>query len=89
MIAFLKRTSGGQAPAPVLESIQRWESVSTRVWLEQMTVLRVADPEILVHLRSDSEIGPLLADVVDAHSVLVEKDNVRQVRRWLARHNYL
>jgi len=86
---FLTRTSGGRAPAKVLDGLRSWGERSGRVQLESGVVLRVDRPETLKALRLDPAIGRLLGEVLGPQAVLVPRDKVRQVRRWLAEQGYL
>ncbi len=87
--AFLARTSGGRAPAVVLDRLRRWSERSGRVRLEPGVVLRVDRPETLKALRRNPAMARLLGEALGPQAVLVPRDNVRQVRRWLVEQGYL
>jgi hypothetical protein len=87
--AFLARASGGRAPHKVLAALQRWGERSGSVRLEPGVVLRVDRPETLNALRREPAIAPLLGEVLGPQTVLVPRDNVGQVRRWLLEQGYL
>jgi hypothetical protein len=52
-------------------------------------VLRVDRPETLKALRHNPAVARLLGEVLGPQAVLVPRDKVRQVRRWLAEQGYL
>ena len=86
---FLTRTTGGRAPAKVLDGLRSWGERSGRVQLESGVVLRVDRPETLKALRHNPAVARLLGEVLGPQAVLVPRDKVRQVRRWLAEQGYL
>jgi hypothetical protein len=52
-------------------------------------VLRADRPETLQALRRDPTIAPLLGEILGPLAILVPRQHLAQVRRWLAERGYL
>jgi hypothetical protein len=89
VMAFLQRVSGDPIPAKILGGLQTWHKRRGSIRLERGVVLRVDRPETLKALRRDPVVGPLLGEELGPGAVLVPRENVRQVRRWLMERGYL
>jgi hypothetical protein len=88
-MAFLQRVSGDPIPAKILDGLQTWHMRRGSIHLERGVVMRVDRPETLKGLRRDPVVGPLLGKELGPGAVLVPRENVSQVRRWLMERGYL
>ena len=87
--AFLARASGGQVPDKVKAGLRGWQKHSASLRLEEGAVLRADRPETLQALRRDPTIAPLLGEILGPLAMLVPRQHLGQVRRWLAERGYL
>jgi hypothetical protein len=87
--AFLARASGGQVPDKVMAGLRGWQKHTASLRLEEGAVLRADRPETLQALRRDPTIAPLLGEILGPLAILVPREHLGQVRRWLAERGYL
>ena len=86
--AFLLRITGRRVPPRVLEALERWQKVGA-ARLERTFILHLDGPEMLAHLRRDTELSALLGGTIGPSSVLIPATHEQRVRRWLTEHGYL
>jgi hypothetical protein len=86
---FLARASGGQVPDKVMAGLRGWQKHTLSLRLEEGAVLRADRPETLQALRRDPTIAPLLGEILGPLAILVPRQHLAQVRRWLAERGYL
>ncbi len=87
LVSLLRRYSQG-VPAVLVQALERWEAQGSQARLEQMTVLRVRDPELLAALRS-SRAARFLGDLLGPTVVAVKPGAVDKVLDVLAEMGYL
>jgi hypothetical protein len=75
-------------PPPLVKALEQWEKHGAQVRLEQLSVLRVASPEILQALRK-SRAGRFLGDILGPTTVAVQAQACEKVLSTLAEMGYL
>ncbi len=88
ILAFLKRATGGRTPLPLVEAMRTWERRAGAVRLERLTVLRVAEEEVVPELLNHPRIGPLLGLPLGPKAILVPEKNLAPLRKLLTEEGY-
>jgi len=89
ILGFLNRVTGASVPLALVEALRRWDRRTGAVKLERLTVLRVAQEDMLPELINHPEIGPLLGMSLGGNALLVPEQNASKLRRLLVEHGYL
>jgi hypothetical protein len=76
-------------PDKVLAGLRGWQKHTASLRLEEGAVLRADRTETLQALRRDPTIAPLLGEILGPLAILVPREHLGQVRRWLAERGYL
>lgn len=87
LLGLLRRHTKG-VPAALVQALERWEAQGVEARLEQHTLLRVRDPELLASLRA-SRAARFLGDVLGPTVVVVKPGAVDKVLDALAEMGYL
>lgn len=86
---FLARATDNQTPLKVVETILTWGARQNTVHLEQATLLRLKQANLLAELRQHPALAGLLGEVINPTTILVPADKVVEVRRLLLELGYL
>jgi hypothetical protein len=89
IMAFLTRATNNQIPLKVVETLREWGTRFGTARLEQVTILRLSDPQVLIELRQQPELARLLGDVVGPTTVLIPSKHVSTVRKILRELGYI
>jgi hypothetical protein len=87
--AFLNRATNNQVPLKVVEALRTWGTRYDALQLEQATLLRFKDEQVLAELRQHSAIEPLLGETLNPTTVVVPAANLAELRRLLVELGYL
>jgi len=88
LMAVLRRYSAGQLPPLLLQALERWESSGTQAQVTNVTLLKVASPEILDSLRQ-GRAKRYLGEQLSPTTILVKAGNAEALRTILANMGYL
>lgn len=86
---FLARATDNQTPLKVVETLLTWGARQNTVHLEQATLIRLKNEDLLKELRQHPTLGPLLEEVIGPTVILISPDKVAEVRRLLTELGYL
>jgi Helicase conserved C-terminal domain len=87
LLALLRRHADA-VPPTLVKALERWEQHGTEATVEQMTVLRLASPELLQTLRA-SRAARFLDDPLGPTTVVVRPGAAEKVLAVLAEMGYL
>jgi hypothetical protein len=87
--AFLNRVTNNQIPLKVIEQLRRWGTRLGTARLENVALLRVAEPQMLTEIQQIPEIAHLLGEILGTTAIIVPDKNVAIVRKTLREHGYL
>ena len=76
-------------PLKVVETLRQWGTRFGTARLEQVTILRLSDPQVLLDLRQQPELAQILGDVVGPTTILVPSNHVSTVRKILRELGYI
>ncbi len=88
LIALLRKHSQNGLPPNLYEALLRWQNEGKQAGLEQVIVLRLANPEMLQALRS-SPAGRYLGEAFGPTTVTVKPGGIPTIRQVLAQLGYL
>ena len=88
LIALLRKHSQNSLPPNLYEALLRWQNEGKEASLEEVVVLRLANPEILKALRS-STAGRYLGEAFGPTTVTVKPGGIPAVRQVLSQLGYL
>jgi len=83
LLNLLAKHSGGQVPPAFVKALKRWEAQGTEARVEELTVLRVSKPEVLVELRK-SPAARFLAETLGPTAVIIQPGAAAKVLAALA-----
>ena len=89
IIAFLTRVTNNRIPLKVVETTRAWGTRRATVQLEQATLLRLKNEQLLAELHQNQTLSRLLGEVIGPRTILVPANNVAEVRRLLTELGYL
>lgn len=75
ILQFLKALSGMPVPKTVRKSLIRWGERGTEVWLEQVVLLRVSEPEILKQIQGARRTGRYIQRVINPTMAVVAEED--------------
>lgn len=85
VVQFLQKASGNRPiPASVKRAIERWAENGTEGRLEQLVVLRVADPAVLDTLRNNPKTRDLLGEVLGDMAIVVRAGQYHKLQQFTA-----
>jgi hypothetical protein len=87
LLTLLRRVTKVIPPAFV-KALERWETYGKEAWAEQVTILRVTDPEIIQALRS-SKAARFLGEALDPKIVIIQPGAWGKIAAVLAEMGYL
>jgi hypothetical protein len=87
--AFLNRVTDNQLPLKVVDELRRWGTRMGTVKLENVSLLRLATPQLLAEIQQIPEIAHLLGEVISPTAILIPHKNVGAVRKTLKESGYL
>jgi len=87
LLAYLHRHAP-IVPPPLVKALEQWEKHGAQVRLEQLSVLRVASPEILQALRK-SRAGRFLNDILGPTTVAIQPQASEKILSILTEMGYL
>lgn len=87
LLALLAKHSGGEVPPVFFKSLHRWEAKGTEARLETLTVIKVANPEILNELRQKA--ARFLGEVIGPTTVAVKSGSAPKVLAILNEMGFL
>ncbi len=83
LLTLLVKHTKGNVPPALVKALKRWEANGTEARVENLFVLRVSRPEILVELRK-SKAGKFLGELLSPTAVVVKAGAVQKVTAALA-----
>lgn len=90
MIAFLRRSSGGELPASVLKLIHQWEQAgSAQARLTPTVVLQTDTPETLDTILKTPELRRYLGGTLGPRAVMVRAGQERALAQALQQHGIM
>lgn len=90
LLEFLREAADEHGLPPLLlAALQRWARAGAEVAIEDLTVLRLSQPELLETLQRAPKIKPLLGPVLGPTAVAVRRDDVERLRAALAEAGFL
>ena len=89
IIAFLTRVTNNRIPLKVVDTTRAWGTRRATVQLEQATLLRLKNEQLLTELHQNQTLSRLLGEVIGPRTILVPANNVAEVRRLLTELGYL
>jgi hypothetical protein len=89
VLAFLQRASGHPVPPNVVGQLTLWAGRFGQVELEEVTVLRVKNEQVLKELSLLPETRSLIGEVLSPTSILVRKQDLARLRKELQALGYL
>ncbi|MFM8322328.1 MAG: helicase-associated domain-containing protein [Chloroflexota bacterium] len=87
LLSLLRRYAPGVPPA-LVQALERWEAHGSQARVEQLSVLRVRDPEILAALRA-TRAARFLGDILGPTVIVVRPGAMDKVLDALAELGYL
>jgi hypothetical protein len=88
-IQLLGQIAGTPLSAPVLEILEHWEAQARALTLRRLTVLAVADPQLLHQLSAERAIHAHFQETLSARCVAVDPANVPRLLRALQRRGHI
>lgn len=73
MLGFLEKASGRPIPPSAKRAIQRWSEKGTEARMENVILLRVMEPEILVKLRENPKTRDFISESMGELAVVVRQ----------------
>jgi hypothetical protein len=89
IIAFLTRITNNRIPLKVVETTRAWGTRRATVQIEQATLLRLKNEQLVAELHQHPALSQLLGEVVGPKTIIVPAHNVAEVRRLLTELGYL
>ena len=88
VVQVLGELAGGPLPPAVPERLKAWERQARAMTLRRLTVLSVAEPQVLSRLATRRAAGQHLRETLSPHHVSVNPDSAARLLRWLRRHGH-
>lgn len=88
IIELLRKLTADALPSPVIERLESWETEARGLSLRRLTVLSVADTEILDHLTHQRTIRPVFREMLSPHHIVVDPNQKDQLLRALRRRGH-
>lgn len=88
LLKLLQHNSVSPLPPALIQALERWEKFGVQAHLQQVTLLRVASPEILTALRR-SRAARFLGEALNPTTVMIKPGAVQIIRDTLAEIGYL
>jgi hypothetical protein len=89
MVAFLSRATNNRTPLKVVETLRTWGKRQDTARIEQATLLRLKDEQLVAELRDNRLLRPLLGEIIGPKTILIPAKNVAEIRRILIELGYL
>ncbi len=88
LLAYLNRLPDILIPPSFLKALKRWEQHGTQAALENVTLLRVASPEMITALQK-SPAARFISEVLNPTTALIQSGQIAKVRAALVEMGYL
>jgi hypothetical protein len=89
VLAFLQQAAERPVPPNVAGQLRLWAGRFGQVELEEVTVLRVKNEQVLKELSLLPETRSLIGEVLSPTSILVRKQDIARLRKELQELGYL
>lgn len=87
--AFLTRVTNNQIPLRVVERLRAWGTRYGGAKIEQATLLRLQNEQMVSELQQHPEVGPLLGEMIGPTTIVLPAKTVAKVRQLLYKMGYL
>lgn len=88
IIELLRKLTADALPSPVIKRLESWETEARGLSLRRLTVLSVADTEILDHLTDQRTIRLMFREMLSPHHIVVDPNQTDQLLRALRRRGH-
>lgn len=88
LAAIIGRLIGKAVPQAVWAQLERWELASKGLILANHVILTSPDSDLLVQLRRDRHVRPLIRAALATHHLAVQPHHADELSRRLARRGY-
>lgn len=85
---LLQHNSATPLPPALIQALERWEKFGAQAHLQQVTLLRVTSPEILVALRK-TRAARFLGEAINPTTIIIKPGATQIIRDTLAEIGYL
>ncbi|RMF04933.1 MAG: hypothetical protein D6768_02030, partial [Chloroflexi bacterium] len=89
ILAFLTRVTNNQIPLRVVERLRAWGGRFSSAKIEQATLLRLKNQQMVDELQRHPAVGPLLGEVVGPTTIILPAKTAHRVRQLLREMGYL